>query len=292
MAAALEKQILASQKFLGTVRHLPSFADARDKQVENLLKKISKTPLQVEQAAVLVDRLDASIWGSHVDALGRASGSCRKARGLPRPWKSCSVSLVRKTRASSRWSPLLEPICLSAVCPRLSAFVRGMNYTGNLSARERCPRRERRSRSVVWDRNICRGPVSATCPRSHAWAHSVSKIVRGLTSKTLHIDVCFWLFFRLRRWNFSLGLCHCKIFLVSVIHVKQAQAWSCERCEVRETSICDLAKCKPQYKRLTISFFYWWKCWPTELVGKDNTKFAHSSIRMTWIETFESCTIE
>ena len=250
MAAALEKQILASQKFLGTVRHLPSFADARDKQVENLLKKISKTPLQVEQAAVLVDRLDASIWGSHVDALGRASGSCRKARGLRRPWKSCSVSLVRKTKASSRWSPLLEPICLSAVCPRLSAG---------------------------WT-------TPATCPRA--------RDVRGLTSKTLHIDVCFWLFFRLRRWNFSLGLCHCKILLVSVIHVKQAQAWSCERCEVRETSICDLAKCKPQYKRLTISFFYWWKCWPTELVGKDNTKFAHSSIRMTWIETFESCTIE
>ena len=102
MAAAIERQILASQKFLGTVRHLPSFADSRDKQGENLLKKISKTPLQVEQAAVLVDRLDASIWGSHVDALGRASGSCRKARGLPRPWKSCSVSLVRKTKASSR----------------------------------------------------------------------------------------------------------------------------------------------------------------------------------------------
>ena len=55
MAAALEKQILASQKFLGTVRHLPSFAEARDKQVENLLKKISKSPFQVEQAAALVE---------------------------------------------------------------------------------------------------------------------------------------------------------------------------------------------------------------------------------------------
>lgn len=73
MAAALEKQILASQKFLGTVRHLPSFAEARDKQVENLLKKISKSPFQVEQAAALVELLDDSIWGSHVDALKSAA---------------------------------------------------------------------------------------------------------------------------------------------------------------------------------------------------------------------------
>ena len=72
MTAALEKQILASQKFLGTVRHLPSFPEARDKQVENLLKKISKTPVQVEHAAALVELLDSSIWGSHVDALKSA----------------------------------------------------------------------------------------------------------------------------------------------------------------------------------------------------------------------------
>ena len=61
MAAALEKHILASQKFLGTVRHLPSFAEARDKQLENVLKKLSKSPLHVEQAAALVERLDSSI---------------------------------------------------------------------------------------------------------------------------------------------------------------------------------------------------------------------------------------
>ena len=72
MAAALEKHILASQKFLGTVRHLPSFAEARDKQAENVLKKMSKSPLHVEQAAALVERLDSSIWGSHVDALKSA----------------------------------------------------------------------------------------------------------------------------------------------------------------------------------------------------------------------------
>ena len=72
MAAALEKHILASQKFLGTVRHLPSFAEARDKQLENVLKKLSKSPLHVEQAAALVERLDSSIWGSHVDTLKSA----------------------------------------------------------------------------------------------------------------------------------------------------------------------------------------------------------------------------
>lgn len=72
MAAALEKHILAAQKFLGTVRHLPSFSEARDKQVENVLKKLQKSPLHVEQAAALVERLDSSIWGSHVDVLKSA----------------------------------------------------------------------------------------------------------------------------------------------------------------------------------------------------------------------------
>ena len=66
MSGALDKQIRASQKFLRTVQHLPSFAEAREKQADALLKEISKTPVQVEQAAAVVELLDSSIWGPHV----------------------------------------------------------------------------------------------------------------------------------------------------------------------------------------------------------------------------------
>lgn len=72
MSGTLEKQIRASQKFLGTVRHLPSFAEARDKQADSLLKKVSRTPVPVETAAALVDLLDSAIWGPHVDTLKSA----------------------------------------------------------------------------------------------------------------------------------------------------------------------------------------------------------------------------
>ena len=65
MPGALEKQIRASQKFLGTVRHLPSFAEARDKQADSLWKKLSRTPVPVETAAALVDLLDSQ-FGVHM----------------------------------------------------------------------------------------------------------------------------------------------------------------------------------------------------------------------------------
>ena len=36
MAAALERHVLAAQKFLASVKHLPSFAECRDKQLDGV----------------------------------------------------------------------------------------------------------------------------------------------------------------------------------------------------------------------------------------------------------------
>ena len=38
MAASVEKHVLAAQKFLTSVKHLPSFGEARDKQLDGLRK--------------------------------------------------------------------------------------------------------------------------------------------------------------------------------------------------------------------------------------------------------------
>ena len=69
MATPLEKQLLAAQKFLASVRHLPSFEEAKARQVEVLTKKMAALPVSVEQAAALVEVLDASIWAGSVDEL-------------------------------------------------------------------------------------------------------------------------------------------------------------------------------------------------------------------------------
>ena len=69
MAAALESHVRAAQKFLTSVRHLPSFKEARNKQVELVAKKLAANPLSVEQAASLVALLDDGIWEEHLDGL-------------------------------------------------------------------------------------------------------------------------------------------------------------------------------------------------------------------------------
>ena len=38
MAASVEKHVLAAQKLLTSVKHLPSFGEARDKQLDGLRK--------------------------------------------------------------------------------------------------------------------------------------------------------------------------------------------------------------------------------------------------------------
>ena len=69
MATPLEKQLRAAQKFLASVRHLPSFEEAKARQVEVLTKKMAALPVSVEQAAALVEVLDASIWAGSLDEL-------------------------------------------------------------------------------------------------------------------------------------------------------------------------------------------------------------------------------
>ena len=59
----------AAQKFLTSVRHLPSFKEARNKQVELVAKKLAANPLSVEQAASLVALLDDGIWEEYLDGL-------------------------------------------------------------------------------------------------------------------------------------------------------------------------------------------------------------------------------
>eukprot|EP00435_Cladocopium_sp_Y103_P026509 s3420_g6.t1 len=72
MTAALLKQVRAVQKFLGSIRHLPSFKEAKEKQAELLSKKFASQSIPVEAAAELVGLLDASIWEDRLDALKAA----------------------------------------------------------------------------------------------------------------------------------------------------------------------------------------------------------------------------
>eukprot|EP00435_Cladocopium_sp_Y103_P014127 s5370_g3.t1 len=78
MTAALLKQVRAAQKFLGSIRHLPSFKEAKEKQAELLSKKFASLSVPVEAAAELVELLDSSIWEDHLDAL-KASVSIESA---------------------------------------------------------------------------------------------------------------------------------------------------------------------------------------------------------------------
>eukprot|EP00435_Cladocopium_sp_Y103_P031475 s4446_g8.t1 len=69
MSAALLKQVRAAQKFLGSIRHLPSFKEAKEKQAELLSKKFASLSVPVEAAAELdyvaiPQYLTASLWKS------------------------------------------------------------------------------------------------------------------------------------------------------------------------------------------------------------------------------------
>ena len=73
MASTLEKQLVASQNFLGGCRNLPAFQTIRQRQWEVLSKALDKVDgLSTEKAAQIIGILDEDLWGSFSESLKSA----------------------------------------------------------------------------------------------------------------------------------------------------------------------------------------------------------------------------
>eukprot|EP00435_Cladocopium_sp_Y103_P055418 s36_g18.t1 len=60
--AQVQKQLIASQKFLVGLTALPQYGEHRGKQLERLLTLIGKSQLSLEQSGAAMDSLDPTIW--------------------------------------------------------------------------------------------------------------------------------------------------------------------------------------------------------------------------------------
>ena len=109
MASTLEKQLVASQNFLGGCRNLPAFQTIRQRQWEVLSKALDKVDgLSTEKAAQIIGILDEDLWGSFSESLGNLLGTCcrpfsRRSRiwfilaGWSFPcysWKTCGFRCI------------------------------------------------------------------------------------------------------------------------------------------------------------------------------------------------------
>ena len=121
MAAALERHVLAAQKFLASVKHLPSFAECRDKQLDGLRKKISSHAFLVQEAAHLVGLLDDDIWQASLDSLKESF--CLKDEGSERKNVSLQDYLAMPHYlTAATWKSLSEdprPVALEKLCRHL-----------------------------------------------------------------------------------------------------------------------------------------------------------------------------
>ena len=124
MAALVAKHVLAAQKFLTSVKHLPSFRDARDKQLESLRKKVAAHTFSVEEAADLVGLLDDGIWGAEVDSLKAAL--CLKDEGAEKKNAPLQDYLAMPHYlTAATWKSLSEdprPVALEKLCRHLRAL--------------------------------------------------------------------------------------------------------------------------------------------------------------------------
>ena len=60
--AQVQKQLIASQKFLAGLLALPQYAELRGKQLERLMAVIRKVRLTVEQSGLLLAAMDSNLW--------------------------------------------------------------------------------------------------------------------------------------------------------------------------------------------------------------------------------------
>ena len=77
---ALEKQLEASQRFLGGVRSLASYEDIQQKQLRGLLIALGKSKdLSTSQAASFVEAIGSRLWSEAAVECGMAA----RSRTLP-----------------------------------------------------------------------------------------------------------------------------------------------------------------------------------------------------------------
>ena len=63
MATIFERQLVAGHQFLKGLRRLPSYSDARQKQLESILRHLSAVPeVPTVQAAKIFSLLDEDVW--------------------------------------------------------------------------------------------------------------------------------------------------------------------------------------------------------------------------------------
>ena len=107
MASTLEKQLVASQNFLGGCRNLPTFQTIRQRQWEVLSKALDKVDgLSTEKAAQIIGILDEDLWGSFSESL-KSAVALKKKSQEQRERKQVQERKSKKV--------------LSAICPLLSA---------------------------------------------------------------------------------------------------------------------------------------------------------------------------
>ena len=148
MAMQLERHLKASQTFLDGVKTLPNFREIQIKQHGELCRCLAKVDsLSTEVSGRLLSLLDHAPWGDYADQVkqdivARTGNEDKERRLGPRGWEAGVAAVGRLLGLAAvkaiAWNTLDacgEEKCLSANCPRMSAFVRG-------SVRKtRCPRR-------------------------------------------------------------------------------------------------------------------------------------------------------
>ena len=121
MAAQLERQLLAAQKFLRGVQTLPTFPDIQAKQVRELQRFFGKVEfLSTDASARLLDSLEPQLWSQHVDDLrqkivDRTGQQEQAARKLNQDYLSAvfylTSSLVAKLEGDRNRVHVLEVLC-------------------------------------------------------------------------------------------------------------------------------------------------------------------------------------
>ena len=152
MAAPLERQLKAAQKFLRGVQSLPTFGDIQRKQVNELQRFFLKVDyLSTDASARLLEVLKPQLWNHHTDEL-RQKIVDRTGKDDPSARKSnqdylaavcyLSASLVAKLERDRNRVQVLELLCQHLV--RLpghhiaGSALPGHHIAGRLEAHSQC----------------------------------------------------------------------------------------------------------------------------------------------------------
>ena len=122
MAAQLERQLKAAQKFLLGVQSLPNYLDIRRKQLTELQRFLGKAnALPTDASGRLLEELNAELWGDDTNQLRSsiaqltAQDDSNKDRSKNQNYLACvhylSVDLVAQLESNRNRMQVLEQVC-------------------------------------------------------------------------------------------------------------------------------------------------------------------------------------